>query len=529
MKLQYRQATLTTPADTGLHTLSALAVPYSEDFTEIAPGIFERFTPGAIQIGEHAPKLRYEHEHTIGQITSSESRDDGFYIDASISDTTLGRDVAAMLADGTLTKCSIGFMPDTATMQATTDEAGNMYITHEAATLFEVSIVSFPAYTQTSITEFRSLLTKGENPMNTRKTSPEVHELDDITRMLDDHARTIARLGARLDEQAQTASPLMDYRSAGDYMKAYASSPEVRELAETAATSEDATLRPGWLNRELALMAAKQPVTQAFTHLHNLPSEGMSFDYPKIKANTLTVAEQAAEGDTLVTGKLELTAGNVPVNTFGGYTLITRQMIDRATPQYLSTVHSALNIQYANAIEAKTQAELKKTLTANVKTTEITSSLAALSLTVDELIGLTLDLIDYYENELIYPLTGIGVSPDLFRYLATVKEDAKAFAFNGAPADKIGTLSIRTRTGESTEITVTRFPVAATGEKLMFGYSSAALEINEAPNAPLRLDDQRENTNLTNVFSVYGYATHAVIAPEAIVPVTFSDTVSAEA
>ena len=56
---------------------------------------------------------------------------------------------------------------------------------------------------------------------------------------------------------------------------------------------------------------------------------------------------------------------------------------------------------------------------------------------------------------------------------------------------------------------------------VLAGYSSEAIVIQESPGAPFRLSDQ-DITDLTNVFSVYGYAAHYAPAPSAIVPVKFS-------
>ncbi|MDD7465988.1 MAG: HK97 family phage prohead protease [Actinomycetaceae bacterium] len=522
MNLEYRTAQLLeapTQPDTaagGIKTIRALAVPYSEDFNEVAQGMFERFTAGALTPGADPMKLRLEHETTIGKITASSETENGLEIEATISDTAAGRDAAALLDDGVLTAVSIGFNPDYESADIVSRDDGALYITHKHAELMEVSLVSFPAYKGATINEIRSETNQGKDDLTMDKDMLELRaQLEDVAREV--HAMSESTRNVPV-------SPLEAYRSAGDFMKAYAAGVDnVRTFADDANVWENADQRTGWLEREIKLMEAKQPVTSMFTHAYNLPPQGMSFDYPVIGTSSLAVKQQTTEGEALAHGKLTLSHGNVEVKTFGGYTALSRQVIDRANPIYLSTIHTAMGIEYANAIEARTQAVLKATLESQLQASEIESSLQTSALTVDEIIAIGLDIIDYFDDNVVYPFTGLAVSADVFQYFALLAENAKAFQFAGAPTDKIGTLSILSRSGELDGLTITRLP-AGVGAGHMFGYSKAAIEVIESPNAPLRLSDQRDDTTLSNIYSVYGYATHAAIAPSAIVPVKFAGT-----
>lgn len=524
MSLEYRAATLleapqldedAQDTSEGIKHVRALAVPYTEEFNEIMPGLYERFERGAFTQGATPIKLRLEHETTIGKITHATDSENGLEIDATISDTSAGRDAATLLDDGVLTAVSIGFNPDYESAQIRSTENGDLYITHKHAELMEVSLVSFPAYKGATISHIRSNYhEKEQTGMDKEKDTLELRaQIEDIAREV--HALSDTTT-------ATPVSPLAEYRSAGDFMKAYAAGVDnVRAFADDANVYANADQPKGWLEREIALMQAKQPVTSMFTHAYNLPPEGMSFDYPIIGTSTMAVKQQTAEGDELAHGKLTLSHGNVEVKTYGGYTTLSRQVIDRANPLYLSTIHTAMGIEYANAIEAQTQALLKTTIETQLKTSEIESALQANALTVDEIISIGLDIIDYFDDNVVYPFAGLAVSADVFKHLSLLKEDAKAFQFTGAPTDKIGTLSISSRAGELDNISVTRLP-AGVGSGHMLGYSKAAIEVIESPNAPLRLSDQRDDTTLSNIYSVYGYATHAAIAPSAIVPVKFN-------
>lgn len=519
MTLQYRAAQLLDASSeeksecNGIKTVRALAVPYSDDYNKIYDNLYERFAPGSLTPGADPMKLRLEHDTTIGKIMDYVETERGLEITATISDTSAGRDAAALLDDGVLTAVSIGFNADWDTDDVITRDDGSLYITHRNAELMEVSLVSFPAYKEATISDIRSRYQPKGNTMDTEKEISEVRAtLGDLTREIDT---------LKNETPTPALSPLAAYRSAGDFMKAYATGVgNVRAFADDANVIADTDPRNGWFNKTLQLMEAKQPITSMFNHTYDLPAEGMSFDYPLIKTNTLQIGVHEKEGDKLPFGKMTFGHGNASVKTYGGYTTISREFIDRASSVYLETIHRAQAIQYATAIEKQTQATLTQEITEALTSTPISSTLTATALTVDEIINLGLDLIDYFDDEIFFPFTGFAVSADVFKYLATLKEDPKAFQFTGAPADKTGTLSIRSRAGELDAISIHRLP-AAVGKGIMLGYSSQAIDVKESPNAPLRLSDQRDDTTLTNIFTVYGYAIHAP-QKSGIVPVKFA-------
>ena len=91
-------------------------------------------------------------------------------IDARISDTQLGRDVRQLIADGALTQMSIGFLPTDDGQTITRTETG-IAVTVTRATLYEVSVVPFPAYEDTAITDQRSAAIEREK-MALRRVPP---------------------------------------------------------------------------------------------------------------------------------------------------------------------------------------------------------------------------------------------------------------------------------------------------------------------------------------------------------------------
>ncbi|XCB30289.1 HK97 family phage prohead protease [Arcanobacterium hippocoleae] len=394
----------------------ALAVPW-ETIDNIGGGVFEQFERGSLSPVPQGVKLRLEHAETIGLITDCRNEEDGLYITARISDTAAGRDARTLLLDGALTGLSVGFNQCKPAKQEERD--GKTVFTQTAGELLEVSLVSFPAYRETNIQEIRTNQEK-DNAMSTKT----IADIDELRTSISEISRELTAI--KENTSGDNSHPLAQFRSAGDFMKAYAANKlNARDFADDATLVNNLTVKPGWFDRELKLMQAKQPVTNIFTHAADLPREGMSFDYPIIGTNTIQIAEQEKEGDTLVHGKITLDSGNVKVKTFGGYAPLSRQAIDRASATYLSTIWKAQGIQYATAIESETRSVLVDTITNNLKSTSIDSTLTATTLTVDEILSLTLEIIDHFDDEVLWPFTGIAVSADVFAYLTTLGEDKK--------------------------------------------------------------------------------------------------------
>lgn len=482
----------------------ALAVPWDTPDT-IAPGITELIPRDALTPAESV-KLRFEHQDTIGRVISTRSEQDGLYITARISDTSLGRDARALIMDGAITGLSIGFQPTAEPDITRSDDQGTL-ITQRAGTIHEVSLVSFPAYQATNIQEIRHK--EEENTMTDTTLSALSADLDILSRSVD-------LLSEKIDTAPAQAAP--EFRSFGHYVKALVAGEELAERAYSGATTtDDPTVRPAWVNRVVDKMKRKQRVTELFTHRYDLPADGMSIEYPEFDTDTLAVAKQATEGADLKAGKITLTTGSAPVNTYGGYSAISRQQIERGSDVYLTTLFNRQALRYARAIEEATRALLTATITQRNEGA-LDATKAATALTVNDVIALIVDAAQYYDDT-DTTLDGIVVSAEIFKHLATLDESPKALKFaQAAPGDNTqGTINLPALTGSTASIPVTLIP----GTKTMAFIASDAIEIKESSGAPFRLQDENI-VNLSKQFSVYGYAAHFAPDPSGILPVKFA-------
>ena len=122
--------------------------------TRILPGAFSK----TLSENQKRIKVLYQHNQDwpIGKPIRMEENSDGLYVEARISETSMGKDVLTLLRDEVLTELSIGFDPIKFTM---VDEGGTMgYVRHiSECRLWEFSPVTFGANSKALISSVNSL------------------------------------------------------------------------------------------------------------------------------------------------------------------------------------------------------------------------------------------------------------------------------------------------------------------------------------------------------------------------------------
>lgn len=504
--ITYRSATLATRAtdqpDDGQRTVTMTIVPYDTP-TDLGTGVREAFAPGSVTPydPDQGVLLRLEHDHTIGRFTEIRDTPDGCVGTAVIARTPAGDEAWELVRSGVLTRASIGFRPSASQRTVTETDDGTEEWTWTRAAIIEASLVSFPAHPGATVTSYRK-----DTTMTT--TTARAEERTALA-AVEDLSREVGLIRSRMDEIATTApDPTPAYRSFGEYAKALAhGDTQARDFA--GAKLADTITRPEWLGLLTRRMAAKQPVLNMFTHTHDLPATGMSLEYGKHAASTVTVTHHA-EAEPLPAGKVSMTTASATVQTYGGIGAMTREAIERATVPLLDDLLSQQAVAYATAIEKDMRAEFERVVTAAESSPIATSALA--STDPAWWLAAVLDLIDAYDQT-TYTLTGLAVSSDVFRHLASLPEERTALQITGAPDDKIGTLTVSVPAANLYGLTVTRVPNWDGTHAV--AYDSTAIRCKESAGAPLRLE-QDDNTTLTRAFAVYGYAAIFTPAPDAI-------------
>ena len=484
--------------DTETREVIGRAVPYDE-VIDIGGGDKEQFSRGSVDLNSHV-KLFRDHKEVIGKVNLMEEREDGLWIKAKISNTKLGDETLELVKDGAIRSFSVGFIP-------VVDEKKDRTIIRKKVNLKEVSLVTFPAYENASVTEVREI--KEETNMETTTTPDYSSEIAEVR----NHAEELERRLEVLSADKTEAPTAPTFRSYGEYVKSVATGEDnglvlARAFADNHSVMADSILKNAWVNETIRILNNGRPTYNVFTSAP-LPADGMTIEYPLLNSDTSEIAEQVAEGDSLTFGKIDLTSATANIKTYGGYTAMTRQLIERSSVAYVDAAFRAMAAAYAK----KTNNVVKAYINTLAGTS--TSSVAAWS--ADAIIEMLADSATKVNNETGKALEFILCSSDVFKQLAKqVDGVARPIAAATNPSNGFGSINPVGLTGNIAGLPIVVDPSLANGT-LLTGASSA-ITTYESAGAPFRLNDG-DITNLTQNFSVYGYLAVAGHDPKALVKV----------
>lgn len=476
-------------------SITGLAVTWA-DIAEVA-GYKERFERGSIGNVEGV-KLFDAHKEIIGKVVRGADTEDGYEIEAVISKTARGNDVYEMLKDGTLDRFSVGFIPKESR------EDGDVLV-RTAVDLKEVSVVPFPAYAGAQVSEVRSdsktnlIKEVNDETSLTNNQMDNINTNDLVTRS---DFEVLERSIELIKENVSTTeAPATQFRSAGEFLKALAANDEnarTEVRAYTGATLSDSHTSNDWKADVLNIVDKGRPVLNLFDR-GPLGAQGNSVEYPRVKAVSGDVAVQAAEGDDLAYLKVEIETATAPVKTYGGYSEISRQAIERSDVAYLDAV---LKHQAASYAKVTNKAVLDAIAAATPQTGQ---SFTLSSATGDKFIGAVVDGVSKIEdNGSGATADFVFVSADVYAKLATLSDSAgrPLFNINGDGSNTIGGINVRGIAGSLAGLPVVMN--ASLSAKTFYVASSSAVTTWENSGAPLRLQDENI-INLTKQFSLYGY------------------------
>lgn len=492
----------------GKRSISGLAVPFNTP-VNILPGFSEQIAPGAITPNPRGVKLFWQHREPIGAVTKCRETPKGLLIDAKISNTTAGRDAYELVKDGAISQFSIGFRERDYKDEKTD---GGVLRTQTGIDLMEVSLVPFPAYETTEITEIRN--NKGSNNMHEEEISAIRADIVDLKRALAGGVHPAGK-------------DVQDRRSIGQVLKAIAAEDKttidqvnaLNQRADNAAVTSDAgnSLKPAWVGFVQKLVDDANPLATLFAS-GTLPASGMSLEYGVIEENTVKVDEQAAELENLVFGKVKLDTKTAPIKTFGGYTRLSRQSIERSPSNLLNITMQAMAIeagkrsatyfaeQFATAVQARSSAALS-------------TSKKIEALAWGDLSGLILDAAAAFQDKGL-SLDALVVDPGMFKRLATLTtpEDL-LMTVNGQGANQVGEINLTSISGNLAGLKVVP-DLKATKDAYGAGIAGAfvnfdAMRTYKSGNVQL----QDENIiNLSKDFSVYFYQASVCEDERGIIP-----------
>ena len=478
------------------------AVPYG-DTIDIGGGSSERFVSGSVDLDSHV-KLFRDHKDIIGKVQAMEEREDGLWIRAKVSNTKLGDETLALVKDGAINSFSIGFVP-------LVDEKQDRTIIRKKVKLKEISLVAFPAYENASVTEVREI--KEETQMENITTPDYTTAITEVRNHAEELERRLDVLAA--DKTAVASDKEIKFRSYGAYVKAVAAGDEEaleqhRVFADTSSVLANSILKNAWVADTVRILDMGRPTYNVFSSAP-LPSDGMTIEYPTLSTNTSAIAEQAAEGDTLTFGKIALGSATAAIKTYGGYTAMSRQVIERSSVNYVDAAFRAMAAAYAKKTNEVVKAQLVTDAANFAQGTLATYS-------ADNVMGLLAQSAIDVNNETGLPLQFILCGSNAFKGMAkTVDGSGRPILSAQAAVNTYGSINPVGLTGTIMGLPIV-FDPSLPANALYIG-NSAALTTYESAGAPFRLNAE-EITNLSQQFSVYGYLAVAAADKKALVKIT---------
>ena len=514
-------------------TLEGVAVPFNQRYA-LWCDYAEVIDPDCDFGDRRTVKVSREHGELIGKLTDMRREADGLHVVAKLADTEGGREAAELVREGVYDGFSIGFRPVENRIIASDD--GVTEVHRRKVDLFEVAVTGIPAYPAAEITGQRTQTTTnkgmeapvmGDNTNNEQRDNAVNERLEAFGEELRGIKATVAA-GFNAGKPAEMGG---EFRTAGDYLKALS---DERDANHTAAidlmrqtrdqiVTGDTGNTVAWIADDLRLIEQRRKVTNILTR-DTLPATGMSMEYNVVSEDTTAVNKQAAEGAALTFGKVKFGTKTADINTYGGYTTLSRQVIDRSTTPMLNTALRALNNAYAKATENAVRTYLYDLIKSQRDAADHPNNIAAPAtldaMTPDQWAGLILDAAEVMDDRNA-AMTRLGVSKDVALALIKLKDSGNRFMdISGKGGDTIGAFDLTGVVGDLMRVPVYLLPKAPTGTAAFIDPTAVTVWESGGPT-------QLSNTDPVNIvdnYSVYGYMAVAATFTAGLLPVKFDAT-----
>lgn len=307
------------------------------------------------------------------------------------------------------------------------------------------------------------------------------------------------------------------FRSVGEFAKALAAGDtEAMEFHRdyTGGTTKDTVMKDSPLGDLTRLITERRPIISQFS-TGPIPADGLGVDYVQLKSDDTKVAEQAKEGDDLLKGKVTKELKRADIKTFGGWTELSRQEIERASVEVLNTTLQAMALRYAKVTNAFVRGIYTDQIAAHlVAGGDAVVTVADPSKPFDYL-DAVLDAADVFE-ERGHQLARLDASKSVFKKLLRLTTPDRLLAdVNGSQGRTISNFDLGVISADLAGIRVNLLPNMGTEDVAAFVDPVAVRTLENS--TPWQLQDENI-INLSKQFSLYGYLSSFVPYPDAIVP-----------
>ncbi len=482
--------------------VAGIAVPY--DTLENG----EMFARDSVTLDPEA-KLMWQHDQKepIGKITEGRHTPEGFEIRATISETSRGLDAITLLEDGVINKFSVGFvMRDSKVNDDRTRIVTDAFVR-------EVSLVSFPWYSDASVTEVRENDTDPEVPDSANPKEDTVEEIIPTDSDLAEVRESIQMLEREIAGITKVEAAAPTYRTAGQFLKAIVDGDDnavkIFDRVYSGATTADSVVTP--IDFDLIrLVEGANPLGAVFGR-GVTPATGMAITFAQVDAITDGTAEQDPEGEDLGYYQLNLETKSVDIKTIGSRSELTRQAIERSTVPYLDSVLRGQAIALGN----KLAAELRNKYTATVSNQAGAGRIVTRSAeTYDGWAGALADAAATYFQPQGASIDALVVGKATFKNLLAL-DGTPVISFSQENAGAFGSANPGGLRG-----TIAGIPIIVDAQLAANGTEDAfvsSLALRQFTSAAMRMS-QDNAANLSTTFALATYTAVADEYPTLIIP-----------
>ena len=345
-------------ADTATRVISGKIVPMGTGEignTSAGPVVFEK---GSIKLPDTPGSIKLLNQHNVKEPLGkaqyfNEVDGEGIYAAFKISNSSRGSDALITASEGLTAGLSVGVEVITSK-----NKAGVMHVS--SAKLFEVSLVTEPAFKSAFITDIAAEETPAENIQQT-ESEPTVENTPETVAAPEVEAAAVEAARPTV-VSATYATPRIKPLTAGEYLeasiKASMGDDQARQTIlaiNDTSTNTGLTLAPH-LNEFITTSIDGRPAVDAISK-GVLPATGMSFTIPKL-TTAPTIDSDSTEGEALA--GTEMASGYITptVKKAAGLQNISWELLDRSGPQFYAELIKELQYAYAKATDQAVTAAL---------------------------------------------------------------------------------------------------------------------------------------------------------------------------
>jgi len=328
------------------------------------------FEAGSIKLPDDPKKIKLLNQHNVkeplGRAQYITEAADGLYASFKVSSSTRGSDALLLASEGLQAGLSVGV-----SVEKSFNKAGVMHVT--AADLFEVSLVTEPAFKSAQVTDVAAS-EEAETPADEDATTPTkeseetVENTPEVSAAPEVEAASVEAAAPKVTAMVyaqERVKPLTGAEYLSANIKAAMGDDEARRTVRAAddstSTNTGLTLAPH-LQTFITDTFTGRPAFDAVTR-QELTESGMSFTVPRMYINNATpnvaptvadTNEGSAPSETGQTSSYD----TVNVNKFAGLQRVSWELIDRSSPAFMDLMMVELRKAYEKATDAALIAEL---------------------------------------------------------------------------------------------------------------------------------------------------------------------------